>query len=164
MVEHSAPSLSTTTVATRQKRSKPADAAATTNRRLLNPVRRRRGSFSPPPTSIPIGSPIPCSIPRWSFSGASSSSTMTGTNTCLYDSTALVSINPWWNSAPSGLAGQSPSFSTNSDSTRWWNVYLRCNSLCIVGTGSPGAKASTTFGYKRHGTEGRPDCVWAQST
>jgi len=31
-----------------------------------------------------------------------------------------------------------------------------------VGTGSPVAKASATFGYKRREIEGRPDCVLAE--
>jgi len=113
-----APFLSHSTMATRRKWSSSADAtvAATTNRRMLNNITDEVlqpsdiCAYCPANHSFHLVSVLL----RRLFSPNDDRTKFVSVR--FYP---LVTIKAWWNSAPSGGAGRSSSFSATSSSTRW---------------------------------------------
>jgi len=85
-------------------------------------------------------------------------------STCLSASILHAIINPWWNSAPFGGEGPSPSFSPTKKSLRWWTVCPLYVTPCVSAwTVSSSARVATFVCTPPRGT-GRPGCLWARNT
>ena len=135
-------------MATRRRRFFSVPVVAGAKRPVLRQI--QEGEVEQLPTTQPSDictywPPIKPSIPSGSFYAACSSSTKTSQSTCLSVTTLHAIINPWWNSAPFGGAGPSPSFSPTNKPLRWRIVCLLYATPCVSAGTVSSSSASGNF-------------------